>query len=98
MGGGGVLPTVLVGIFSNRVNCSSNTKCVNSPAGVEVVCGDGSSISTPAPVALSSTDCGIVEVAGILGEGLDGTYYDDGSSPSGGVTRYMGYDAGDLTR
>ncbi|CAM9326134.1 unnamed protein product [Ascophyllum nodosum] len=80
-----------------RVNCSSNTKCVNSPAGVEVVCGDGSSISTPAPVALSSTDCGIVEVAGILGEGLDGTYYDDGSSPSGGVTRYMGYDAGDLT-
>ena len=80
--------------------CSSTTGCVNSPAGVEIVCGDGSasggSLSTPAPGALTS-DCEIVEIVGTSGGELDGTYYDDGSSSQGGVTQFIGYTV-DLTR
>lgn len=69
---------------------------------MNILCGDGSKAgsATPAPVSPTSSDCGIIEVAGTSGAVGDGFYYDDGSSPANGVTQYQGYDDanGELTR
>lgn len=84
-----------------RLDSCSSSGCISSPAEVTILCGDGSTASsaTPAPVSVTSSSCGIIEIAGTSGAASDGFYYDEGDLADG-VTQYQGYDEvnGELTR